>query len=374
MQTPTLGVQKVAANPKMSQVPRSNGARASELVGSLVSDLEMQVFSLNARVAELEAELAVQQSQQELLPPSFTNDRFDRMPPEVKAEVLKYQRARDDCHNMEANFRAQLAEVRTMQRDLDNMALRTERDSLLRELANDEQQCGRSAAVEAELERMRMTAFFHEREHLRLKEAWDRDFDFHRLNNDLRRFIVEYGPQLGSAITELVSMRRMAGLRAGPLEQLSFDITLLRNSVLHARHLFASSAARAKTASTGKYSTHEQFNALSAPSRRPASAAGRPMPPPHMVPMAHLQDTILASRSRPPIPVHSNGRLGRANSAGNARAPGHRRPPQNVRTNACAAATTIAWTPSRRRDVDGLPARNELQGSDALKYYHGLKG
>ena len=206
---------------------------------------------------------------------------------ERTAEVLKYQRAREHCAQIEREHRQGLATIQEERQALEqersalaatehhgfmqeHLALQAAHHALQTE--HETLQAGH-AAIQAEYASLQQThvALHMEHEALHAARATQRD----ALAHDARVFLTREGETLAAAMSELTLVRRMAGTRISPLSRLSFELSELLNRV---RLIASCTALRGTMAGQRSPCGPPPRPSSSAPSRRREPSLYTPPP------------------------------------------------------------------------------------------------
>ena len=182
-------------------------------------------------------------------------------------EIVKYQRAREDCQKVASTLRVELTKCQELQNDLSLPRLLAELDSL-RIRAKMASEFEAAAAVE----RQQADAYRAEAANLMMHNAELMKADLTRrddvfLMGELRKFVLRDGDTLIGALDELAQLRRTAVQSSTPIEQLAYEFAYLRNRMLAKRE-----ANRSKNLALGRSISNKEL-ATRSPPARPASAA-----------------------------------------------------------------------------------------------------
>ena len=182
-------------------------------------------------------------------------------------EIVKYQRAREDCQKVASTLRVELTKCHELQNDLSLPRLLAELDSL-RNRAKMASEFEAAAAVE----RQQADAYRAEAANLMMHNAELMKADLTRrddvvLMGELQKFVLRDGEKLLGALDELAHLRRTAVQSPTPIEQLAYEFAYLRNRMLAKRE-----ANRSKNLALGRSISSKEL-ATRSPPARPASAA-----------------------------------------------------------------------------------------------------
>ena len=182
-------------------------------------------------------------------------------------EIVKYQRAREDCQKVASTLRVELTKCQELQNDLSLPRLLAELDSL-RNRAKMASEFEAAAAVE----RQQADAYRAEAANLMMHNAELMKADLTRrddvvLIGELQKFVLRDGEKLLRALDELAHLRRTAVQSPTPIEQLAYEFAYIRNRMLAKRE-----ANRSKNLALGRSISIKEL-ATRSPPARPASAA-----------------------------------------------------------------------------------------------------